>query len=100
MTTARVLRPIPALMVTVLAFAMPLFVGAAESTHEGKPLSKQVREQLASVHDKFAACLRSDKAMSECRKEMKTACMEAMKEGGCMDMHTGMPMHDHEQPTK
>jgi hypothetical protein len=33
--------------------------------------SKDTREKMATLHEQMAACLRSDKSISECRDEMR-----------------------------
>ncbi len=38
------------------------------------PLSKEDREKLAVLHEKMAACLRSQKMMRECAEEMHAGC--------------------------
>jgi hypothetical protein len=42
--------------------------------------SKQAREQMAQLHEKMAACLRSDRALTDCRSEMMRDC-RAVKDG-------------------
>ncbi len=53
--------------------------------------SKQMREQMATLHEQMAACLRSDKSMSECRTQMMSSCQSIMGSQGCR-MATGMGM--------
>jgi len=55
-----------------LGFAA-LPVMAHEDGGEKSPLSKEEREKRAKAHENMATCLRSDKAMKECRAEMKEA---------------------------
>lgn len=43
-------------------------------------LSQQQRQSLAQAHERMAACLRSDRAWSECHGEMMQRCQAA---GGC-----------------
>ena len=40
--------------------------------------SKEVREQMAAVHERMAACLRSDQAFAACRHEMSKNCPEML----------------------
>lgn len=40
--------------------------------------SKETRQQMAAAHEKMAACLRSDKSLTECRNEMHQQCMNMM----------------------
>lgn len=57
--------------------------------------TKEQRETMAKNHESMAACLRSDKAITECHDEMMKNCKDSdtcpMK--GRMGMHHGM-MHD------
>ena len=41
-------------------------------------LSKEAREKMALMHEKMAACLRSDKSMAECRIEMAKNCRDIL----------------------
>ena len=72
-----------------LAFATDLSPPAAPPAP-----SKEMREKMATVHERIAACLRSDRTMTECRKEMQQACQDMMGKEGCpmmgMGMHGGM----------
>ena len=55
--------------------------------------SKEMREQMATLHEQMAACLRSEKSMSECRTEMMKSCQSTMGSQGCstaMGMGMGM----------
>ena len=53
--------------------------------------SKEAREKMAVMHEKMAACLRSDKSIADCRNEMRAYCQQ-MGPGGC-PMGPGMGMH-------
>ena len=52
--------------------------------------SKEMREQMAAVHEKMAACLRSDKAFADCRDEVQKNCREMMGQQACPMMGMGM----------
>jgi hypothetical protein len=69
---------------------------AQTAAHPAEP-SKQQREQMAVLHEKIAACLRSDKDIAACRDEMRSKCQEMMGEQGCpmmgMGMHEGTMQH-------
>lgn len=56
--------------------------------------SKEMREQMAAMHERMAACLRSDKAIAACRDEMQKNCREKMGEQACPMMGMGMGMQD------
>lgn len=51
--------------------------------------SKEMRERMASMHEKMAACLRSDRAFSECRQGMHQTCSNMMGQQGCPMMGIG-----------
>lgn len=44
-------------------------------------ITPQQRQNMAAIHEKMAACLRSDKPIDECRTEMQENCQEMA--GGC-----------------
>ena len=52
--------------------------------------SKEMREQMAAVHEKMAACLRSDNGFAACRDEMQRNCREMMGQQACPMMGMGM----------
>jgi len=57
--------------------------------------SKETREKMAQAHEKMAACLRSERKVSECHAEMMKACHDISEhECGMMD-HKG---HHHMKP--
>ena len=64
---------------------------AAEPPAAPPEPSKEMRAKMAAAHDRMAACLRSDKAIADCRSEMMANCRETMGEQGCRMM--GMGMH-------
>ncbi len=53
-------------------------------------MTKEMREKMATSHEKMAVCLRSDKDLQTCHDEMKKTCNEVM--GGECPMMGGM-MH-------
>jgi hypothetical protein len=60
--------------------------GVGESLALDPPIqapNKRVRERMALVHEKMAACLRSEKPYSKCQGELQKDCMEMMGESGC-----------------
>lgn len=48
--------------------------------------TKEMRERMATLHEQMAACLRSDKSISECRTEMMQHCRAMMGNPGCTGM--------------
>jgi hypothetical protein len=65
---------------------------AAEPPAPPAEPSKEMRAKMASAHERMAACLRSDKSITECRSEMMKSCREVMGEHGCPMMGMGMGM--------
>jgi len=51
---------------------------------------KELREKMATVHDHMAACLRSDKPLTDCRSEMMKDCQDTMGKKDCPMMGHGM----------
>lgn len=56
-----------------------------------KEPTKEQREAMALNHEKMAACLRSDKNIISCHKEMRESCMKS-GEQNCPGMGMGMGM--------
>lgn len=48
--------------------------------------TREMRESMATLHEQMAACLRSDKSISECRTEMQKHCQDVMGNQGCTRM--------------
>ena len=67
---------------------------AADPPSPGHPaLTKEQRQRMATIHERIAACLRSDTPISECHKEAMKSCQETMGKGECPIM--GGAMHEH-----
>jgi hypothetical protein len=72
---------------------------AAEPPTSAAPApSKEVREKMAAMHEQMAACLRSDKSITECRTEAMQKCHDMMGQQGCQGMGTGMGMGNMGMP--
>jgi hypothetical protein len=41
------------------------------------------RQSMATLHENMAVCLRTEKAIEDCRKEMMQSCKEQMGKNGC-----------------
>lgn len=52
--------------------------------------SKEAREQMAGLHERMAACLRSERPFAECRSEMQQSCRTLLSGQGCPMMGIGM----------
>ena len=63
-------------VLTAIAASCGSVVPAAEPAHAAHGTPKQLREQMASAHEKMAACLRSDRPLAECRSELMRACQK------------------------
>ena len=63
--------------------------------------TKEMRQQMAQIHEKMAACLRSDRDFTECRQEMIQACGGQSGAAGCgMMMGQGMQMRSQGKGTQ
>jgi hypothetical protein len=63
---------------------------AADAPTKPPTATKEQREKMAQAHEKAATCLRSNRAVAECRQEMMHACVDAMGADGCSKMSGGM----------
>jgi hypothetical protein len=71
------------LLVASPALAQPGEATAADPAPE-------TRKQMATVHERMAECLRSDRPIAECRTEMMASCRALrMHEGDCPMMGAG-----------
>jgi hypothetical protein len=70
-----------ALLIALSSGALAADAPAAPSTP-----TKEMRERMATLHEQMAACLRSDKPVSECRTEMLKHCQAMMGNQGCTRM--------------
>ncbi len=67
---------------------------AADTTTAVPPEpSKELRAKMAAAHEQMAACLRTDRAMSDCRNEMMKECHQLMGEHACPMMEMGKRHH-------
>ena len=64
-------------------------LGADPSTNAQSVPTPAARQQMAAVHEKMAACLRTDRPISECRAEMLKTCQDTMGQTGCPLMGAG-----------
>lgn len=94
-------------MRSVAISMLMFFVGATAAQAADEPPaataapSKETRDKLAAMHEKMAACLRSDKAISECRSQMMQSCQTIMGTGNCPMYGQGMhgPMMNPPPPS-
>jgi hypothetical protein len=66
--------------------------GPALAQGKGTPqMTAEQRTKMAEAHEKMAACLRSDRPLSECHEEMMKSCQETMGAANCpmMGKHHG-----------
>jgi len=56
------------------------------------PITAEQRKKMADLHEKMAACLRSDRPLSECHDEIMKACQETMGTNNCPMMGGMGPM--------
>lgn len=76
--------------VAVLAFSgLALAADAAKDMAmpmAHKEMTTEQRQKMAALHEKMAACLKSDSKIETCHMEMKKSCMENMGEHQCQMM--------------
>jgi hypothetical protein len=77
----------------ILAALAGTTVFGNEKSKKMMTMTTEQRQGMATAHDKMAACMRSDKEMSECHKEMKESCMDVMGKDGCWMMKDMDKMH-------
>lgn len=58
----------------------------AEDKNKAMAMTPEQRQSMATAHDKMATCLRSEKTVEDCRKEMMESCEENMGKDGCYMM--------------
>lgn len=75
--------------VSALLAAAGAAFSAEPPTSSASAPSRQMREQMAAVHEQMASCLRSDKPIAECRTAMRQKCQEMMGQQGCQAMGMG-----------
>jgi hypothetical protein len=93
MTRSTIARTSIAAVLTLLACTS----FAAQETTQDKhpaPATKQEREQLATLHEHMAACLRSDKTMRECHEAARKECEDTLGDR-CRDMMRAMMGMQH-----
>jgi hypothetical protein len=77
-----------ALLLSLLAIAGTATAIAADApaaAQQPAP-SKEMRAKMATLHERMAACLRSDKPLSECRADMMKDCHGMMTTRDCSMM--------------
>jgi len=75
---------------TILALAF-LFSGAAIADHHKGPMKEPTKEErtaMSAMHAKMSECLKTEKPMADCHKEMMDSCPMA-KDGKCPMMAHG-----------
>ena len=60
----------------------------AADPQSGTPDPAQ-RQKMAEIHERMAACLRTDRPFEVCRAEMRESCQTAMGQAGCPMMGIG-----------
>lgn len=75
------------------AFMSGFALAADTATAVPPEPSKELRAKMAAAHEQMAACLRTDRAISDCRSEMMKECHELMGERACPMMDMGKRQH-------
>jgi hypothetical protein len=77
-------------LVTALVVIWASAASAADPQPNAPPdPTPDARQKMATIHEKMAACLRSDRPMAECRADMWKSCQEQMGADGCPMMGAG-----------
>ncbi len=76
-----------------LGFGQESKVQSATEMQTSEP-SKEDRLKMAAMHQQMSLCLKSDKTLEDCRKEMMANC-PMMKDGHCSMMGDSMSMKHH-----
>ncbi|MDD4974515.1 MAG: hypothetical protein PHY93_09215 [Bacteriovorax sp.] len=93
-------------LIILIAFANTAAFGVEKTKNKMAEPTTEQRQSMAASHEKMAVCLRSDKPMEDCRKEMMQSCQDMMGKDGCAMMmnHMGKMhakgkgmMHDQEK---
>lgn len=58
-------------------------------------VTPEQRSKMADLHEKMAACLRSDRPLAECHDEIMKTCQETMGASNCPMMGAMGPMKHH-----
>jgi hypothetical protein len=96
---SRAFRVEGVLVAAMLALSLSTAFPAEPPAPSHPALTKEQREKMATIHEKMAACLRSDKSLADCHKEAMQSCQEMMGKEGC-PMMGGMHQHMMQQPPK
>lgn len=81
-TATALIRPLLAVLLIIGAGAAtadepPSAPSAATPSAAAAP-SKEMRATMAAAHERMAECLRSDRAVADCRSEMQATCRSMM----------------------
>lgn len=94
-------------MIALSASLMAMLGAAALGQEKAPPaaqapqMTKEQRAKMATAHEKMAACLRSDRPLTDCHDEMMKSCQDAMGSAGmCPMMGMGHGMMHHGQETQ
>lgn len=79
-------RRIATLITGALLIALGSAAFAADPPAAASSPTKEMRERMATLHEQMAACLRSEKPVSDCRTEMLQHCRAMMGSQGCTGM--------------
>ena len=82
-STRRVARSVVGTL--LVALGSTAFAAAPPASAPSTP-TREMREKMALLHEQMAACLRSDKPISECRAQMRKSCHAAMGNQDCTTM--------------
>ena len=91
------MKTIGLMLAAMVTFGGPAFAEEKGTPNKAPQMSAEQRSKMAEAHEKMAACLRTDRPLSECHDEMMKSCEAAMGAGNCPMMggmkHHGGMMH-------
>lgn len=76
----------------LMGFVFLTLVSGGAFAHDKKAMMKMTPEQrqnMAMMHEKMAACLRTDKPIGDCKTEMRKSCKEMGAMACPMMKHAG-----------
>ena len=94
----KILIAFSAIVIIAANFAFAENHGKQEMKKMKLELTKEQRELMAAAHEKMAVCLRSEKAIKDCRDELRKTHMENM--GKDRQKEEGTHAKGHEEEAK
>jgi hypothetical protein len=81
-----------AILGCVMAFSLSAFAGDPAMKMSGKPMPPELKSDMADMYQKMADCMKTDKSMEQCQKDIMKDCPVVSKTGHCPLMEGMKPM--------